>query len=91
MESSGTPRGTEEKVSADIIAWFISYTYSHFRVAMKKSGPTIESFLKKMQKQMGVAIIGFAAYRDSEGKLCTFEYVAYFLHDPLCSLNLTLM
>ena len=24
---------------------------------------------------MGVAIIGFAAYRDEDGKLCTFEYV----------------
>jgi len=42
---------------------------------MKKSGPTIDSFLKKMDQQMGVAIVGFAAYRDEEGKLCTFEYV----------------
>jgi len=42
---------------------------------MKKSGPTIDSFLKKMQQQMGVAIVGCAAYRDAEGKLCTFEYV----------------
>ena len=42
---------------------------------MKKSGPTIESFLNKIQQQMGVAIVGVAAYRDSEGKLCTFEYV----------------
>jgi hypothetical protein len=24
---------------------------------------------------MGVAIIGFAAYRDDTGRLCTFEYV----------------
>ena len=24
---------------------------------------------------MGVAIFGFAAYRDDTGKLCTFEYV----------------
>ena len=43
---------------------------------MKKSGPTIDSFLKKMQQQMGVAIVGCAAYRDIDGKLCTFEYVA---------------
>jgi len=55
---------------------------------MKKSGHTIESFLKKMQQQMGVEIIGFAAYRDSEGKLCTFEYVAPFLYNPLYFLNL---
>jgi hypothetical protein len=45
---------------------------------VKKSGPTIDSFLKKMQQQMGVAIIGFAAYRDVEGRLCTFEYVTFF-------------
>ena len=45
---------------------------------MKKSGPTIECFLRKMQQQMGVAIVGFAAYRDSEGRLCTFEYVTPF-------------
>jgi hypothetical protein len=42
---------------------------------MKKAGPTIESFLDKIQQQMGVAIVGIAAYRDNEGKLCTFEYV----------------
>jgi hypothetical protein len=47
----------------------------HHRVATKKSGPTINSFLKKIQQQMGVAIVGFAAYRDTNGKLCTFEYV----------------
>jgi len=52
---------------------------------MKKSGPTIESFLKKMQQQMGVEIIGFAAYKDTEGKLCTFEYVIPFIHNPLTS------
>jgi hypothetical protein len=62
--------------------------YIYYRVAMKKSGPTIDSFLKKMQQQMGVAIVGFAAYRDTQGKLCTFEYVT--LHqDPLYSLKLT--
>lgn len=49
----------------------------HYRVATKKSGPTVESFLKKMQQQMGVAIVGFAAYRDDTGKLCTFEYVPF--------------
>lgn len=48
---------------------------TYYRVAMKKSGPTIDTFLKKMQQQMGVAIVGFATYRDDEGKLCTFEYV----------------
>jgi len=53
----------------------ISNAYLCYRVAMKKSGPTIDSFLKKMQQQMGVAIVGCAAYRDNEGKLCTFEYV----------------
>jgi len=42
---------------------------------MKKSGPAVETFLKKIQQQMGVAIVGVAAYRDSEGKLCTFECV----------------
>ena len=47
-----------------------------FRVAMKKSGPAINSFLKKMEQQMGVAMVGFATYRDDEGKLRTFEYVA---------------
>ena len=51
---------------------------------MKKSGPTIESFLKKIQQQMGVAIIGVAAYRDTEGKLCTFEYVTLPLLKPTC-------
>ena len=61
----------------------ISNAYLSYRVAMKKSGPTIDSFLKKMQQQMGVAIVGCAAYRDNEGRLCTFEYViplskAYF-------------
>ena len=49
---------------------------------MKKSGPTIDSFLKKMQQQMGVAIVGFAAYRDEEGRLCTFEYVTFLLSRP---------
>jgi hypothetical protein len=53
----------------------ISNAYLDYRVAMKKSGPTIDAFLRKMQQQMGVAIVGFAAYRDGEGKLCTFEYV----------------
>jgi hypothetical protein len=47
----------------------------HHRVATRKSGPTISSFLKKIQQQMGVAIVGFAAYRDENGKLCTFECV----------------
>jgi hypothetical protein len=45
----------------------------HHRAATKKSGPTVEKFLKKIQQDMGVAIVGFAAYRDSTGKLCTFE------------------
>lgn len=53
----------------------ISYTDFYYRVASKKSGPTVEKFLKKIQQQMGVAIVGFAAYRDESGKLCTFEYV----------------
>ena len=50
---------------------------------MKKSGPTIDKFLSKMQQQMGVAIVGFAAYRNDEGKLCTFEYVISLPQDPL--------
>jgi len=52
----------------------ISNAYLYCRVAIKKSGPTIESFLKK-QQQMGVAIVGCTAYRGAEGNLCTFEYV----------------
>ena len=57
----------------------LSNAYLYCRIAMKKSGPTINSFLKKMNEQMGVSIIGFAAYRDEEGKLCTFEYVTLLL------------
>jgi hypothetical protein len=45
-----------------------------FRVATRKSGTTIHKFLEKIQEQMGVAIVGFAAYRNTDGKLCTFEY-----------------
>ena len=41
------------------------------------------------QVSQGVDIVGFAAYRDSEGKLCTFEYVAPFLHNSLYFLKLT--
>jgi hypothetical protein len=59
----------------------------NYRVAMKKSGPTIDSFLKKMQQQMGVGIVGFAAYRNAEEKLCTFEYVTPFHQDPLYLLS----
>ena len=50
---------------------FFDANFFH-RVATKKSGPTINTFLKKIQQQMGVAIVGFAAYRDDAGKLCTF-------------------
>ena len=56
---------------------------------MKKSGPTIMSFVRKIKQQMGVEIVGLAAYRDGEGKLCTFEYVAPFFHDSLYFLKLT--
>jgi hypothetical protein len=49
------------------------------RDATKKSGPVINSFVKKIQQQMGVAIVGFAAFRDDTGKLCTFEYVTLSL------------
>ena len=55
----------------------LSNTKLHSRTATKKSGQTIETFLKKMQQQMGVVMIGFAAYRNEEGKLCTFEYVTF--------------
>jgi len=51
----------------------------HHRVATKKIGPAIDGFLKKTQQQMGVAIFGFAAYRNTEGKLCTFEYASPFI------------
>lgn len=34
----------------------------------------MDTFLKKIDQQMGVAIVGFAAFRDEEGKLCRFEY-----------------
>lgn len=37
----------------------------------------MESFLKKMEQQMGVVMVGCAAYRNEEGKLCTFEYVTF--------------
>jgi hypothetical protein len=53
----------------------------YHRVASKKSGPTINNFLKKIQQQMGVAIVGVAAYWDEEDKLCTFEYVTLSLQD----------
>ena len=33
----------------------------------------MDSFLKKIDQQMGVAIVGFAAYRDDTGRLRTFE------------------
>jgi hypothetical protein len=38
-----------------------------------------------MQQQMGISMIGFAAYRDEDGKLCTFEYDAstYSLHQGM--------
>jgi hypothetical protein len=55
----------------------ISNANLYYRNATKKSGPAIEGFLKKMQQQMGVAIVGFAAYRNEEGKLCTFECVIF--------------
>ena len=47
----------------------------YHRAATRKSGPAVEKFLKKMQQQMGVAIVGFAAYRDEQGKLLTFKYI----------------
>ena len=51
----------------------------YYRDATKRSGPVIHSFVKKIQQQMGVAIIGFAVFRDDTGKLCTFEYVTISL------------
>lgn len=62
-------------MSSDIEDLVIPKIDTHHRVATKKSGPTVDSFLKKIEQQMGVAIVGFAAYRDGTGKLCTFEYV----------------
>jgi hypothetical protein len=43
------------------------------RTATKKAGTAVEGFLKGMQQQMGMAIVGVAAFRNEEGKLCTFE------------------
>jgi len=54
---------------------------------MKKSGPTIDSFLK-MQHQMGVAIVGCAAYRDADGKLY-IVCCSSLLQGPLYLLMLT--
>lgn len=58
-----------------MISLVVSCANLHCRTAAKKSGPAVDAFLKKMQEQMGVAMVGFAAYRNEEGKLCTFEYV----------------
>ena len=44
------------------------------RAATRKSGSTVDNFLKKMDQQMGVAIVGFAAFRDEGERLCRFEY-----------------
>ena len=55
----------------------ISCANLHHRTATRKAGLAVEAFLKNMQQQMGVAMIGFAAFRDEEGKLCTFEYVFF--------------
>ena len=60
----------------------------YYRAATKKSGPTISKFLQKMDEQMGVVIVGFAAYRDNAGKLCTFEFVS--LVQIFCTNRLTL-
>jgi hypothetical protein len=46
----------------------------HPRAAAKKSGATVDHFLKKIDQQMGVVIVGFAAFRDEGGRLCRFEY-----------------
>lgn len=61
-------------MSTDERCCFI-YIDCFYRVATQRSGPTVSGFLKKMQEQMGVAIVGVAAYQDDTGKLCTFEYV----------------
>ena len=55
-----------------MLSLVISCANLHYRNA-KKSGSAVEAFLRNMQHQMGVAIIGFAAYRNEEGKLCSFE------------------
>lgn len=54
---------------------FLIFINLYHRVATEKTGPTITNFLKKIHQQMGVAVVGFAAYRDTNGKLCTFEYI----------------
>ena len=67
-------RWSDEEVSVNICyLWLSPVANLHYRNASKKSGTAVEAFLKKMHHQMGVAMIGFAAYRNEEGKLCTFE------------------
>lgn len=53
----------------------LSGVHLDYRTATKSSGKAIDSFLKKMDSQMGVAIVGFAAYRDEAGKLKVFKFV----------------
>jgi hypothetical protein len=77
VEQGRSTRGSEEEVSVNMPSLSISCANLYCRAASKKSGVAVETFLKKMQQQMGVAIIGFAAYRNEEGKLCTFEYVFF--------------
>lgn len=58
-----------------ILKFSVSELDLDYRAATKNSYNTIQNFLKKMQEQMGVSIIGFAAYRNNEGKLRVFELV----------------
>lgn len=38
----------------------------HHRYATKKSGATVDNFVQKMQKQMGVRLFGLAAYENED-------------------------
>lgn len=59
-------------------------------VAARKAGPAIDRFLRKIEQQMGVVIVGFAAYRNEMGKLCTFKYV-FFVSQSLALINILLL
>ena len=77
MEYGRTSRGNEEGVSTDFLALILSSTNLQHRAASKWSGPAVEAFMRRMQELMGVVMIGFATYRNEEGKLYTFEYVTF--------------
>ena len=50
-----------------MISLVISCANLHYRVVDRKAGSAVEGFMKQMQQQMGVAMVGCAAYRNAEG------------------------